>query len=83
LSRPPIPGLAEYAFSVDCMEDASALEEHLRKLAKLPDSSARNTVAVVGCGFTGIEIATELPKRMRALFGPDAVIKVVVVGSQA
>lgn len=24
LSRPPIPGLAEYAFSVDCMEDASA-----------------------------------------------------------
>jgi NADH dehydrogenase len=83
LNRPPIPGLDEYAFSVDCMEDASALEEHLKELAKLPDSSARNTVAVVGCGFTGIEIATELPKRMRALFGPDSAIKVVVVGSQA
>ena len=83
LSRPAIPGLAEYAFSVDCMEDASALEGHLKELAKLPDSSARNTVAVVGCGFTGIEIATELPKRMRALFGPDAAIKVIVVGSQA
>jgi NADH dehydrogenase len=83
LSRPPIPGLTEHAFSVDCMEDASALEAHLKELAKLPDSSARNTVAVVGCGFTGIEIATELPKRMRALFGPNVAIKVVVIGSQA
>ncbi|NKJ47696.1 FAD-dependent oxidoreductase [Burkholderia sp. SG-MS1] len=83
LNRPPIPGLARYAFSVDCMEDASALEAHLKELAKRPDSNARNTVAVVGCGFTGIEIATELPKRMRALFGPNAAIKVVIVGSQA
>ncbi|CAE6714312.1 NADH dehydrogenase-like protein [Paraburkholderia nemoris] len=83
LSRPPVPGLAEYAFSVDRIEDAVVLERHLEELAKLPDSRARNTVVVVGCGFTGIEVATELPARMRKMFGPDAAIRVVVVGSQA
>ncbi len=82
LNRPSIPGLAEHAFSVDRIEDAVVLERHLEELAKQPDSPARNTVAVVGCGFTGIEVATELPARMREIFGPDAAIKVVVVGSQ-
>ncbi|MFB9127991.1 NAD(P)/FAD-dependent oxidoreductase [Paraburkholderia dipogonis] len=82
LNRPPVPGLADHAFSVDCIEDAVVLEHHLEELAKLPDSPARNTAVVVGCGFTGIEVATELPARMRKLFGPDAAIRVVVVGSQ-
>jgi NADH dehydrogenase len=54
----------------------------LEELAKQPDSRARNTAVVVGCGFTGIEVATELPARMRQLFCPDAAIRVVVVGSQ-
>jgi NADH dehydrogenase len=83
LSRPPIPGLAEHAFSVDCIEDAVVLDKHLSALAKCPASPARNTIAVVGCGFTGIEVATELPKRMRELFGPDTPIRVVVIGSQS
>ena len=82
LNRPPIPGLAEYAFSVDRIEDAVVLDNHLRELAKRPDSPARNTIAVVGCGFTGIEVATELPKRIRELFGADAAVRVVVIGSQ-
>ncbi|MEM5368373.1 FAD-dependent oxidoreductase [Paraburkholderia azotifigens] len=81
LSRPPIPGL-ERAFSVDCIEDAVELDRHLDALAKLPASPARNTVAVVGCGFTGIEVATELPKRLREKFGADADVRVVVIGSQ-
>ncbi|MBN3776406.1 NAD(P)/FAD-dependent oxidoreductase [Burkholderia sp. Ac-20345] len=83
LGRPPVPGLAEHAFSVDRIEDAVALDEHFAALAKLPDSPARNTVAVVGCGFTGIEVATELPHRLRERFGPDAAIRVVVIGAQA
>ena len=82
LNRPPIPGLAAHAFSVDRIEDAVVLDRHLAELAKQPDSPARNTVAVVGCGFTGIEVATELPKRLRALFGADAAVRVVVIGSQ-
>ena len=82
LNRPPIPGLAAHAFSVDRIEDAVVLDQHLAELARQPDSPARNTVAVVGCGFTGIEVATELPKRLRALFGADAAVRVVVIGSQ-
>jgi len=82
LSRPPVPGLKEFAFSVDCIEDAVALDRELAALAKLPDSPARNTVAVVGCGFTGIEVATELPKRLLELFGAGAAVRVVVIGSQ-
>ena len=82
LSRPPVSGLAEHAFSVDCIEDAVALDAHFAALAKLPESPARNTVAVVGCGFTGIEVATELPKRLREWFGADAKSRVVVIGAQ-
>ncbi|MCA3782034.1 MAG: FAD-dependent oxidoreductase [Burkholderia sp.] len=82
LSRPPVPGLAEHAFSVDRIEDAVALDDHFAALATLPDSPARNTVAVVGCGFTGIEVATELPGRLRERFGPDAACRVVVIGAQ-
>jgi NADH dehydrogenase len=35
LNRPPIPGLAEYAFSVDRIEDAVALEHHLQSLTPI------------------------------------------------
>ncbi|MEX3934187.1 NAD(P)/FAD-dependent oxidoreductase [Paraburkholderia phymatum] len=82
LNRPPIPGLADHAFSVDRIEDAVALDKHFAELAKLPYSPERNTVAVVGCGFTGIEVATELPKRLRESFGADAAVRVVVIGTQ-
>jgi len=82
LSRPPLPGLAVHAFSVDCIDDAVVLDKHLDALAKLPDTPARNTVAVVGCGFTGIEVASELPGRLREKFGAGAAIRVVVIGSQ-
>jgi NADH dehydrogenase FAD-containing subunit len=33
-------------------------------MGSLPPSSARDTVVVCGGGFTGLEIATELPKRL-------------------
>jgi len=82
LSRPQIPGLNEFAFSVDTVEDAQRLECHLETLAALPESPARNTVVVVGAGFTGIEIATELPTRLRSLFGANVKTRVVVVGTQ-
>ncbi|MEI5996089.1 FAD-dependent oxidoreductase [Paraburkholderia bengalensis] len=82
LSRPPVPGLAEHAFSVDRIEDAVLLDQHFASLMKQPATPARNTVAIVGCGFTGIEVATELPKRLRDVFGADAQTRVVVIGSQ-
>ena len=68
--KPDIPGLSEYGFSVDQLDDAIALDHHLNALANRPASAARDTALVAGGGFTGIEIATEMPSRLRALLGP-------------
>jgi NADH dehydrogenase len=79
LFRPALPGLAEHAFSVDQLDDAVALDRHLHSLADRPASNGRNTVVVAGGGFTGIEAATEMPARLRAIFGDNAKPRVVIV----
>lgn len=79
LFRPEIPGLAEFGFSVDSLPDAMALDRHLRGLAERPASPARDTVVVAGGGFTGIEVATEMPARLRDMLGRDAETRVVIV----
>jgi NADH:ubiquinone reductase (H+-translocating) len=79
LFRPNIPGLAEYGFSVDQLDDAIALDRHLYGLAKRPPVDGRDTVVVAGGGFTGIEAATEMPARLRAILGKDAKPRVIVV----
>lgn len=79
LFRPQIPGLVEHAFSIDQTDEAVALDVHLARLADLPESPARNTVVVAGGGFTGIEIACELPERVRRVLGKDAEVRVVIV----
>ncbi|MFV3382433.1 NAD(P)/FAD-dependent oxidoreductase [Pseudomonas sp. NY15354] len=79
VARPAVPGLAEHAFDVDQMESAMRLEQHLLGLAAQPASPARNTVVVCGGGFTGIETATEMPARLRAILGDDAALRVLVV----
>ncbi len=79
LFRPNIPGLAEHAFSVDSLDDALALDKHLHALADLPASAGRDTVVVAGGGFTGIEAATEMPARLRAILGKNAKPRVVIV----
>src|SRR5690606_18910838 len=79
LFRPDIPGLAEHGLSVDQLDEAIALDRHLRALADRPTSKSRDTVVVAGGGFTGIEAATEMPARLRAILGDDAAIRVVIV----
>jgi NADH dehydrogenase len=79
LSRPNIPGLQEYAFDVDQIEGAIKLDTHLKSLASITPSKARNTVVVCGGGFTGIELVAELPKRLRDFLGENAAIRVVIV----
>jgi NADH dehydrogenase len=79
LFRPNIPGLAEHGFSVDQLDDAIKLDKHLHSLAKRPASNARNTVVVCGGGFTGIEVATEMPVRLKKIFGPEVKTRVIIV----
>src|SRR5262249_34483848 len=53
---------------------------HLKELGSHPSSPARATVVVAGAGFTGIEVATEMPARLRALPGVEAP-RVILVDS--
>jgi NADH:ubiquinone reductase (H+-translocating) len=64
LVRPPIPGLAEYSFDVDTYAAALRLDAHLASLGDQAASEARSTVVIVGAGFTGIEVATEMPAKL-------------------
>lgn len=62
LARPTIPGLIEHAFDVDTYAGAARLDAHLQSLARDLQSGSHAdgtfTVAVVGGGLTGIEVAT-------------------------
>ena len=64
LVRPVIPGLASNGFDVDTYAAAVRLEAHLAALGKQADSEGRATVVIVGGGFTGIEVATEMPGKL-------------------
>ncbi|HXH45551.1 MAG TPA: NAD(P)/FAD-dependent oxidoreductase [Bradyrhizobium sp.] len=59
--RPDIPGLAAHAFDVDTYAAALRLRDHLVSLGRSAPSPGHSTVVVVGAGFTGIEVAAEMP----------------------
>ena len=83
LALPDTLGVAQHAFDVDQIEQAMRLEQHLQRLVDLPESKARNTVVVAGGGFTGIETATEMPARLRAVLGENAEIEVIIVDRES
>ncbi|HEX9211920.1 MAG TPA: FAD-dependent oxidoreductase [Bradyrhizobium sp.] len=62
--RPDIPGLADHGFDVDTYAAALRLEDHLASLGRSAPSPGRSTAVVVGAGFTGIEVAAEMPDRL-------------------
>jgi NADH dehydrogenase len=65
-------------FDIDTLEGAAKLDRHLHELAAGPENEGRWTVVIAGGGFTGIELATALPQRLRALAG-SAAIRVLVM----
>ena len=79
LVRPPLPGLDAYAFDVDTYDGAMRLAAHLAGLAGSPRSAGRDTVLVVGAGLTGVEVATEMPARLRAVLAADPLARPCVI----
>lgn len=62
MPRPPVPG-AEQAFSIDTQADAMAFDARLQVLARQAGAPA---IAVLGAGFTGIELVLEPRDRLAA-----------------
>jgi NADH dehydrogenase len=78
LSRPAIPGLATAAFDIDTYEAARRLEAHIAALPARPASPGRDTVLIVGAGLTGIELAAEMPGKLRTAFGAAGTQRVIL-----
>jgi NADH:ubiquinone reductase (H+-translocating) len=76
--RPPIPGLADHAFSVDTFDEATRLDRHIAGLRAAPVAAGRATVLVVGAGLTGVETACEMPARLRAALPPGTARRVIL-----
>jgi len=61
LTRPDIAGLAKHSFDIDTYAAAECLDRHVTAL-----TGHEETVLIVGGGLTGIELACEMPERLRA-----------------
>jgi NADH dehydrogenase len=77
LVSPVVPGFSEFVFNVDTYAAAASLRDHLANLPSIRAPGAA-TVVLVGAGLTGLEVATEMPSRLKALF-PSAKTRVILV----
>jgi demethylphylloquinone reductase len=59
-----VPGAAEHAFPFRSLADAYRLEERLRRLEESDKDKIR--VAIVGAGYSGVELACKLAERLEA-----------------
>lgn len=78
LTVPAMP-MAQATFDVDSHAGAARLAAHLAALASGPRDGAAGTAVVIGGGLAGVEIACELPGRLRAVLGDGAPVRVVLV----
>jgi NADH dehydrogenase len=78
----PAGAPSAHGFDIDTLAGASNLDRHLHGLAARPEahpeSAGRWTVVIAGGGFTGIELATALPERLRNI-GCAGAGRVIVV----
>ena len=80
--RPPIPGLAEHAFDVDTYEAGSRLNAHIAALSQRRPFSGQFTALVIGGGLTGIEVATEMPEKLRSALGSSGATPRVIIADR-
>jgi NADH dehydrogenase len=81
MRRPPVPG-ADEAFSIDNQAEAMIFDQ---RLALIAATCRHPSIAVIGAGFTGIELALELRDRLVA-HGADAAaeaLRIVLVDRAA
>lgn len=75
----PLPGVAEHAKNIDSWEAAVALDRHLAATLDGEDRPGRDTVVVIGAGFTGIELATGLRDRIAQHAGAERAARARIV----
>jgi NADH dehydrogenase len=63
---PPVPGAAEHGFQIDDYPTAQRLDAHVGNLQF--EDVASGTIVVVGASFSGLEIVTQLRRRMGPAF---------------
>lgn len=81
LYYPNVPGLEQYSFNIDTYSAAKKLESHLKQLPQSKNHNGRYTVVVVGGGFTGLELVSELPNRLRNIIDNSnhSEVKVILI----
>ncbi|MBL3529342.1 MAG: FAD-dependent oxidoreductase [gamma proteobacterium endosymbiont of Lamellibrachia anaximandri] len=62
----PVPGMVEYGWNIDTYDAAISLDQHMRSVLQQPVERGHNTFVVIGAGFTGIELVTEMRDRIAA-----------------
>ncbi len=78
--RPPdLPGIAEHGWSIDTYADAVAFDDRLKEVLAPPCPPGGHTFAVIGGGFTGIELATEFRTRIAAHSDKETAAKARIV----
>jgi len=66
LKNLPVPGLAEHGWNIDTYDAANLLDQHLETIMRNPKTTGHNTFVIIGAGFTGIELVTEMRDRIMA-----------------
>jgi len=74
-----VPGAAEHAWNIDTWDAAVALDRHLRRICRDPDADGHDTVVIIGAGFTGIELATEMRARLAVHGGAGTAARARVI----
>lgn len=80
--RPNITGLREYAYSTDSYTEAMQLDKHIKGLVNLPEQEGKYTAVVIGGGFTGLEVATEMTERLKDIArqeNKESEVRVIVI----